>query len=211
MKNRPLLLGSNSPRRKEILSFFSLPFKQLPSHFDDTTISFKKDPASYVKQISDGKALTLASLYPQETILTADTVVYREGKVYGKPQNLQELKAFLKELQGSWHTVWTGVSLFQAGKLYQQAEATQVEFNLLTKEQLQIYYQTIPWQDKAGGYMVQLAGSLIVKKINGCFYNVMGLPINTLKELLQKVSIDLWNYTATNVNSKANDPKELLN
>ena len=59
--------------------------------------------------------------------------------------------------------------------------------------------------------MVQLAGSLIVKKINGCFYNVMGLPINTLKELLQKVSIDLWNYTATNVNSKANDPKELLN
>ena len=146
MKNRPLLLGSNSPRRKEILSFFSLPFKQLPSHFDETTISFKKDPASYVKQISDGKALTLASLYPQETILTADTVVYREGKVYGKPQNLQELKAFLKELQGSWHTVWTGVSLFQAGKLYQQAEATQVEFNLLTKEQLQIYYQTLARQ-----------------------------------------------------------------
>jgi len=202
MTSSPLILGSQSPRRKEILSFFSLPFIQVSPNFDESLLPFNGDPQTYVKQLSDGKAHSLIDSYPHEIILTADTIVYKEGKVYGKPKNKQELYLFIKELQGSWHTVFTSLTVRQGSKEYQKTEATQVLFNSISESQLASYSKRIPWQDKAGGYMVQLAGSLIVNKIEGCFYNIMGLPINTLHELLKEVSIDLWNFLGPELSTK---------
>ena len=202
MTSPTIILGSQSPRRNEILSFFSLPFKQISSGFDESTIPFTGDPYHYVKELSDAKADSLADLYPNEIILTADTIVYKDGKVYGKPNDKNELFVFLKELEGSWHTVFTSLTLRQGSLEYQQTEETRVLFNQITESQLESYSKKLPWQDKAGGYMVQLAGSLIVKKIEGCFYNIMGLPMNTLQDLLKKIGIDLWSYLKAEISSK---------
>lgn len=194
MNNPLIILGSQSPRRKEILSFFSLPFKQVSSCFDEASIPFQGDPYAYVIELSNGKAQALAQSYPESIILTADTVVYLNGKIYGKPVDEQELYTFLKELEGNWHEVFTGLTLRKGNQVYHQTEVTRVLFNSITDSQLESYSKNLPWQDKAGGYMAQLAGSLLVKRIDGCFYNVLGLPINALHDLLKQVDIDLWSY-----------------
>jgi septum formation protein len=188
-----LILGSQSPRRKEILSYFSLPFTQITSNFDEESVLFQKDPEKYVCDISRGKAALLATRYPQSVILTADTTVIREGKIYGKPSSEEEACQALSELVGGWHTVYTGVTVQQEELVFSAAEGTHVLFNDLTQEQIRQYIVHTNWADKAGGYAIQMAGGLIVRKIEGCYYNVMGLPINTMEKLFKNVDIELWN------------------
>lgn len=189
-----LILGSESQRRVEILKFFSLPFEQISSHFDEAAVPYLKDPGAHATLLAEGKAKALAKLYPEAIILTADTVVSLEGKLFGKPEN--ELKAFesLKELAGKWHSVYTAVAIWKGGNLLQGVEETKVLMNPLTDAQIRNYLKALHWADKAGGYAIQLAGSLLVRGIQGCYYNVMGLPVNTLAELLKKIGIDLWDH-----------------
>lgn len=189
-----LILGSQSPRRKEILNYFSLPFEQISSNFDENSIPFKNNPANYALSIAEGKATALAMLYPDAAILTADTVVYKDGKSYGKPDDDKHAHHMLKELAGGWHSVFTGVVLVYQQQFFSGVEETKVLFNALTDKQIQQYMEALHWADKAGGYAIQLAGSLLVRKIDGCFYNVMGLPVNVVGELLQKVDINLWDH-----------------
>lgn len=189
-----LILGSTSPRRKEILSFFSLPFVQQSSDFDEDSVAFKGDPVKHVCELSDGKAAALAKTFSKAAILTADTIVYFNGKLYNKPLTEEEAFQFLSELVGQWHSVFTGVSVYKDGKLFHQAEETKVLFNKLSPEEIRHYHSKIHWADKAGGYAVQSAGGLIVRKIDGCYYNVMGLPINTVRQLLKHIGIELWDY-----------------
>lgn len=189
-----LILGSQSPRRREILSYFSLPFQQKTPLFDENTIAFQNNPEEYVCLLSEGKALALSAQFPQAAILTADTVVYQNGRVYPKPANVQEAYQALFELQGKWHSVFTGVCLHHEGKQFKQWEETRVLFNPLTPEEILHYHSKIHWADKAGGYAIQMAGGLVVKRIEGCYYNVMGLPINTVRELLKHIGIELWHY-----------------
>lgn len=189
-----LILGSGSPRRKEILGYFTLPFSQVSPLFDEESVEFDGDPVKYVCTISAGKADSLAGSYPDSLILTADTTVYREGKIYGKPATAEEACTSLSELVGEWHTVYTGVTVQKGERVFHQAEATRVLFNALTQEQIRHYIAHTQWADKAGGYAIQMAGGLIVSKIDGCYYNVMGLPINTVQILLKHLGIELWNY-----------------
>lgn len=191
---RQFILGSQSPRRKEILSYFSLPFEQQAAPFDEDTIPFSGDPIAYVSTLSQGKANALVPLYPHAVILTADTLVFREGKIYGKPSNEEEAFRTLSELVGEWHTVFTGVTVQRDNEEYHQVEATRVLFNALNADQIRHYLARSTWADKAGGYAIQRGGGLIVNRIEGCYYNVMGLPINTVHTLLKYVDIDLWNY-----------------
>jgi septum formation protein len=189
-----IILGSQSPRRKEILSSFSLAFTQVTSNFDEDSIPFSGNPASFACRLSKGKAYALQPLYPNAVILTADTIVYREGKIYGKPENVDTAFRTLSELEGKWHSVFTGLTLLFEKHEYHQAEETKVLFNPLTSNQIKAYNQTSYWSDKAGGYGIQMGGGIVIKKIEGCFYNVLGLPINAVRELLQKIGIDLWEY-----------------
>ncbi len=190
-----LILGSQSSRRKEILSFFSLPFTQIPSRFVEENVPFLGDPALFVTEIAKGKALDLAEQYPEALILTADTTVYMKGKVYGKPTTEEEAFVALSELAGQWHSVFTGLVLIgRNGQLFECSEETRVLFNSLTPQEIRHYHTQLHWADKAGGYAIQMAGGLIVKKIDGCYYNVMGLPINALRTLLLKTGIELWDY-----------------
>lgn len=189
-----LILGSQSPRRKEILGYFSIPFKQVSSSFDEDSIPFNGDPQEYVIAVSKGKAQDLSQKFSKEIILTADTIVFREGKIYGKPNNEEEALQTFLELVGKWHTVYTAVTVRQGEKEYSDCELTHVLFNALSPDQIKHYLKHVPWADKAGGYAIQKTGGLIVNRIDGCYYNVMGLPINTVHTLLKNVGIDLWNY-----------------
>ena len=187
-----IILGSGSPRRSEILRFFSVPFIQISSSFDEDSVSFTGDPISYVQTLSRKKAETLAVDHPDHAILTADTTVFCEGVIYNKPKDLKEAVLFLKKLSGKWHSVFTSLSLFHKGKMETRCEETKILFHELTEDQIHHYLAHVNFLDKAGSYAIQQSGSLVVKKIDGCYYNVMGLPLTSLKELLLSVGVDLW-------------------
>jgi septum formation protein len=188
------ILGSQSPRRREILEFFDIPFKQVSPQFDETSIPFHDNPSEYVQLLAKGKADSLIYQFPDAIILTADTIVYQAGKIYGKPKDQQEAFTYLKELSGKWHSVFTGLTISLRGQDFQAQEETRVLFNVLTEEQVNIYIQKLACSDKAGGYMIQGAGGLIVKRIEGCYYNVVGLPLNALCSVLNQAGIDLWKH-----------------
>lgn len=189
-----LILGSQSPRRREVLNYFNIPFKQISPDYDEEAVPFHGNPVEYVQILSKGKADSLAPLHPNAFILAADTIVIKGEKIYGKPKDEYEAYRFLTELEGTWHSVFTGLTLHHQGKEFQEVEETKVLFNQLTEEQMKSYHRDLHFVDKAGGYMIQGAGSLIVKKIDGCYYNVVGLPVNALYSVLRKAGIDLWHH-----------------
>jgi septum formation protein len=192
-----LILGSQSPRRKEILSHFNLPFEQFTSDFIEESVLFKGDPGAYAQAISDGKSETLRPLFPDAVIITADTVVYSQGKTYGKPRDEEESFSFLQELAGQWQSVYTAVTVRHNQKTFQGIEETRVLLNDMTAEEIRLYQNRLHLFDKAAGYAVQLPGGIAVNRIEGCFFNVMGLPLNTLRRLLKHLDINLWEYMQT--------------
>ena len=192
------ILGSQSPRRKEILGYFDIPFEQISPDYNEDSFPFQGDPASYVQTLAIGKGESLQKHFPNALILTADTIVYREGKIYGKPKNKVEAVENLMQLVGKWHSVFTGVNFSFQGEQFSAVEETKVLFNSLTTEQIHLYQSKLHCVDKAGGYAIQGAGGLIVQRIEGCYYNVMGLPINTVHQLLLRARIDLWNWIKEN-------------
>lgn len=191
-----IILGSQSPRRKEILSFFSIPFQQVASDFDESSIPWEKDPISYSLKISQAKARAFKQ--GRQPILTADTIVYKNNQLYLKPKDEKDAFNILNELaNGSpngWHSVFTAVTLKKGDLEFSDVEETRVLFNPLSDFQIDQFIKKLPYKDKAGAYFIQNAGSLLIKKIDGCFYNVMGLPINTVQKLFSKINIDLWNF-----------------
>lgn len=189
-----MILASNSPRRAEILRFFSLAFTQHPSHFDESTVAFNQDPEAYAKELAEKKARLVANIFPQEIVLAADTIVYFNRKIYNKPQNRQEAFLMLQELSNQWHIVMTAVAVYRKDVCYCALEKSHVLFNPLTEEQIRLYHKSDPCLDKAGGYGIQGAGSILVNRIIGCYYNIMGLPINVVRELLSKMQVNLWDY-----------------
>lgn len=190
-----LILGSQSPRRLEILNYFKLNFKQVSPQFDEDAHPFNGDPKTYAQMLAKGKADSLVLQFPSSIILTADTIVYKDGKIYGKPRDEKEAFEFLKDLSGSWHSVFTALTTVTPQKNYFHAiEETRVMFHTLTESQMQAYHRIHAFADKAGGYMIQGSGSVIVQRIEGCYYNVMGLPINGLYRVLLPAGIDLWKH-----------------
>lgn len=189
-----LILGSQSPRRKEVMNFFNLPFKQTSPQFDEEAVPFQNNPKEYVQILALGKANSLAHQYPDDVILTADTIVYKQGVIFGKPKDTSEALKHLKELSGKWHSVYTGLAVYSNGRYFKEWEETRVQFNSLSEDQIKAYYQNLSLSDKAGGYMIQGQGGLIVKRIEGCYYNVLGLPLNGLYKVLKKTGINLWDH-----------------
>lgn len=189
-----IVLGSGSPRREEILRFFTLPFIKVSSAFDEESVPFTGDPALYVQELSRKKGESLLSAYPNSPILTADTTVFCEGEIYNKPKSREEAIRFLQKLSDRWHSVFTSLSLCYQGKVETRCEETKILFHPLTLQQIDQYLQHVNFLDKAGSYAIQQSGGLIVKKIEGCYYNVMGLPLGSLRELLLGIGIDLWQH-----------------
>ncbi len=189
-----LILGSQSPQRKTILGFFHIPFEQIASDFPEETVPFKGDPHAYAIAISEGKSLALQYPDPEAIIVTSDCVVFHNGVVYGKPKDPEDGLIMLRTLSGTTHKVISTVTVRQGDRMMSGSEESEVELNILTDEQIRHYQQAIHSWDKAGGFSVLGSGSIAVKKINGCFYNVSGMPVNTLRELLLQFGVDVWKY-----------------
>lgn len=187
-----IILGSQSPRRREIISLFPLPVQFQSSDFDERSIPFQGDPEEYVWQIAKGKALALEPHFPHTPILTADTTVFHGGKVYGKPADFEKAAAMILELSGHTHTVYTALTLLEKGNLHRDISATQVTLRPLTPQQAHTYVRAIQALDKAGSYAIQGIGGALVESIEGCYYNVMGLPLQGLDRCLKHLGTDLW-------------------
>lgn len=189
-----IILGSQSPNRREILGYFSLPFIQVPSHFDEESVPFKGNPGQHAMLLSQKKSETLSKQYPEDIILTADSVVYCDGKLYNKPRDEAEAFSFLSTFCGKWQSIFTGVTVRKGSLVYSDVEETRLLFNPLTPEQIKQFHRHCSFLDKAGGYAIEKNGNLIVSRLEGCYDNVLGLPINTTRKLLLNVGIDLWDF-----------------
>jgi len=178
------------------MEYFKVPFEIANPPFDEDSVPWDGDIASHVIAISKGKAKSLIADHPNDIILTADTVVYCEKKIYGKPKDEEDAFKMLSALSGKWHGVFTGVTVACDGQIYSDYAKTAVLFHELTSEMIQSYIKQLHCLDKAGAYFIQESGGLIVSKIDGGYYNVVGLPMNTVHNLLKKVGLDLWEFLA---------------
>lgn len=195
MKQTRLVLASASPRRKKLLQKIGLEFTVIPSGFTESSIS-SDDPVLKVKQTAAGKAEEVFNKSQQKfsgnsmLILAADTVIYFQGEITGKPQSERDAEAILKELSGKKHEVYTGIALLEtdSGKELKDYEKTEVYFRELTNEEIRKYIATGEPMDKAGAYGIQERGAVFVKKIIGSYSNVVGLPVARLYLMFKQFS-----------------------
>ena len=174
-----LILASGSPRRAKILRDLGVEFTVLKS--DAPEVSYPHDPERTVKEnalakgASVGRARTPAA--PQE-ILSADTIVWFNGRIYGKPKDLAEAKEYLSELSGNVHTVFTGVAYDGEVKVVK----SDVKFRPLSEAMIDEYVARVRPTDRAGAYDIDESGDLIVESYTGSYENIMGLPVEPLKD-----------------------------
>ncbi len=188
LKKYEILLASNSPRRRELLAGLDLEYKVTALPEVDESYPDNLDSEEIPRYISRQKAEAYRSLMQENTLLiTADTIVWLDGKVYGKPTDLADACAMLRALSGKTHTVITGVTLTSCEKQISFSVSTEVSFASLTDEEITYYVEKYRPLDKAGAYGVQeWIGYIGVTGMNGSYYNVMGLPIQRLYTELKK-------------------------
>jgi septum formation protein len=189
---KKIILASASPRRIEILKGLKLQFDIVPSTFEETIV--QKSPVELVCELARGKALAVASNTEEDSIIiAADTIVYKDDEIFGKPNSKSDACRILKKLSGCSHSVLTGVCLIDttSGKTIVDYEETKVYFKTLSDEEIESYIASGEPEDKAGAYAIQGLGSLFVRKIEGCYFNVVGLPIFKLNILLGEMGINL--------------------
>ncbi|MBU0517320.1 septum formation protein Maf [bacterium] len=190
----PLILASNSPRRATILRSVGCPFTAVSPVDDDDEGAYDRwDDGKILIERAVLKAVGAAESYPGRIILAADTVIQYRDRLFGKPEHASTAKMMLSELSGKTHTVWTAIALllYSTEKIKTALVSTQVTFRDLSSKEIDAYIQTGEPLDKAGGYGIQEIGGLWVKRLEGCYYNVVGLPISTFWELLVKTKGDL--------------------
>lgn len=188
-----IVLASGSPRRHELLQRMGITDFDVRVPETDESYSPQLTPAEIVMQISRQKADAARFLCTaQEILITADTMVFLDEHRLGKPQNTAEALQMLLSLQGRKHTVCTGVTVRQGARSITECESTDVYFRPATEQELKAYIRTGEPMDKAGSYGVQGMGGLFVEKIDGDFYNVMGLPILRLSQMLGQFGIHFF-------------------
>ena len=158
-------------------------FTAVPANVSETFLH-GTPPMQIVEQLSTRKAQAVAKLHPEATVLAADTVVVFKGRILGKPKDEETAKAMLKLLSGNVHQVYTGYTVISGKKFLCGHECTSVEFYTLSQQEIDDYIATGEPLDKAGAYGIQGRGSLFVKRINGDFYNIVGLPIAKIHRIL---------------------------
>jgi len=187
-----LILASSSPRRAEILRNAGIQFEIQTTDLDESRLA-DEIPGDYVRRLALAKALTAASKYrdpvDEALILGADTVVVVDADVLGKPASKDDARSMLRRLSGRVHEVHTGLALLRSTGADQRVveEITQVHFAPLTEQEIEEYIATGEPFDKAGAYAIQGLGGRYVTRIEGCYFNVMGLPLARLWSLLREL------------------------
>lgn len=183
-----LILASSSPRRQSLLNQVHIPFTIRKPDVDESEI-LTLDPSEKVKQLAKLKGQAVTLLNNNEVILSADTVVSYQDNIFEKPKNENEARQMLSSLSDSSHDVYTGVMIRSAQKDIIFVERTEVEFLPLSQSEIDWYISTNEPFDKAGGYGIQEIGAMFVKRINGDYFNVVGLPISKVCQELRGFSI----------------------
>ncbi len=189
-----VILASKSPRRVEILEKIVKEFEVVQSNFDENTIDFKGDIEKYVKDLSRNKAIEVSKRLNEPSIVIAtDTVVFQNGKVLEKPKNEEDAFSMLSSLSGNTHKVYSGICLINTydDTVVTDCDCTEVRFSELNPRQIRNYINSGEPMDKAGAYGIQGLGGAFVEGIKGCYYNVMGLPLNKLYKALENYDITI--------------------
>lgn len=186
------ILASGSPRRRELLEMLGVPDLTIRPAAGPERATPGAGPEQTVRELSLHKAQEVAqTCAPEDIIIAADTIVYLDGTILGKPKDHNDAVRMLTALSGREHIVYTGVAVLRGGELRQAAERTAVRFRTLTPEEIERYIATGEPMDKAGAYGVQGKGALLVERLEGDFFNVMGLPVLRLSRMLEYFGISL--------------------
>ncbi|TFE30697.1 Maf family protein [Cohnella luojiensis] len=192
-----LVLASASPRRQELIALLGLPIRILPSHVEEDTPE-DWTPSQIVEGLSLRKALAVKEKLTNPAdvssiIVGSDTIVVLNGKVMGKPRDEHEARLMLEQLSGNTHEVFTGVTCVRISdaKTVTSHRVTKVRMRSLSAEQISRYVDTGEPMDKAGAYGIQEIGSLLIESIEGCYFNVVGLPVSLLAVQLEQFDIKI--------------------
>ena len=215
MIKRQIILASKSPRRKELLKQVKIPFKTHISTFLETNdlpknLSLQKihvssgkcefgttkklfyiTPREYVLKNASGKAANVAAHYKNAIIIAADTIGFYKNRILEKPTNFEEAKAMLKSLSGHVHEVYTGLCLIdtRSGQELKEIDCTKVFFDKLTDSQIEDYLKKEEYLDKAGAFAIQGVAAFFIRRIEGSYSSVMGLPLHLLRKMLEQLGM----------------------
>jgi septum formation protein len=183
-----VILASQSPRRRELLTLIGIPHEVRPADLDET-MRPGESPTGYAERLARAKAQAVAEGDERAIVIGADTIVVLDGEVLGKPADASEAVQTLRRLAGRTHTVHTAVAVAHGGHLESGVESVEVTFRPLTQEQVEAYVATGEPLDKAGAYGIQGYGAVIVERIHGDYFAVMGLALGRLVGLLERVGV----------------------
>ena len=186
-----IILASASPRRRELMENMGLEFRVLVSEADENSVDKNVPPEIYVQELALLKAAATAKKVidnKKAVVISADTIVVNDGEILGKPCDEADAKAMLLSLAGKTHCVYTGFCVMRLSdaRTVCKSVKTEVTFRHLTEEKINRYIKTKEFMDKAGAYGIQGYGAMLVEKINGDYFNVVGLPVGALSDVLEK-------------------------
>jgi septum formation protein len=190
IQQAPIILASQSPRRRYLLEQAGLKFEVIPSRFDENLVP-ADDPPTYVQVLARAKAEDIAPQHPRSWVIGADTIVLIDGKILGKPRDHAAARAMLRRLSGQTHQVLTGISICcrSVDVTHTAMVSTEVTFKELSAEEIEWYVYTGEPFDKAGAYAIQGLGTFLVRRINGSYTNVVGLPVCEVIEFLIQAGV----------------------
>jgi septum formation protein len=189
---RKIILASSSPRRKELLAKTGLKFVVDPSDYEED-MSLKMKPIEIAKVLSRGKAESVAKRHENAVVIGADTFIAYKGELLGKPHTPGKATAMLKKLSGKAHSVITGFTIIdtKTGKTVSRAVESKVYFKKMTPREIAAYVKTGEPLERAAGYAIQEIGSIFIRRIEGDFFGIMGLPVYELVQELKRFGIDI--------------------
>lgn len=186
----PVVLASKSPRRREILTALDIPFRVVAPQVEELPCP-GETPCAMALRLAGEKALAVSRTEPGSLCIGADTVVDVDGAMFGKPRDRQDAYRMLRTLSGRSHDVHTGIAIAKDGRLLaRETETTKVMFASLSESEITAFSDSGIGDDKAGAYAIQERGALLVERIEGCYYNVVGLPAYRLHTMLKALEID---------------------
>lgn len=193
-----IILASASERRIELLARVIKDFKVIPSNFDEQRVKFNGNVPEYVMKLSKAKAEFVsksknAMMGSDDIVIGCDTVVSINNVILGKPKDKQDAFRMIKMLSGKVHNVYTGITIINVDSHMTNCDysCTKVKFSRLTDQEIEKYLYLGEYEDKAGAYGIQGYAGMFVEAIDGCFYNVVGLPLNKLNRMLGEMGINL--------------------
>jgi septum formation protein len=188
MTSARIILASQSPRRRELLTLVGIPHEVRPADLDERVLPGEA-PAPHAERLARAKAEAVAANEPEAIVIGADTIVVLDGDILGKPRDAGDAAAMLHRLSGRTHTVLTAVAVTRNGRTVSGVESVEVTFRPVTREQIDAYIATGEPMDKAGAYGIQGFGAVIVERVHGDYFAVMGLALGRLVGLLEQVGV----------------------